>query len=110
MNDKLSDELLLACGLLYYHGEQLRVSTNGWQSLLSEFRLDDVEVPVLTHTQLIGARVNVIWIGAFRIDAFGDKDSFNAGDQAVRIQNGTLKMKRLQINSQQNDFRSFIIL
>jgi hypothetical protein len=24
MNDKLSDELLLACGLLYYHGEELR--------------------------------------------------------------------------------------
>jgi hypothetical protein len=108
MNDKLSDELLLECGLLYYHGEQLRVNGKGWQSLLSEFRLDDVEVTVLTHTQLIGSRVNVIRIGAFRIDAFGDKDSFNAGDQAVRIQNGTLKLKRLRINSQQNDFRSSI--
>jgi hypothetical protein len=43
-----------------------------------------------------------------RIGAFGDKDSFSAGDQAVRIQNGTLKMKRLRINSQQNDFRSSI--
>jgi hypothetical protein len=75
--------------LLYYHGGQLRVSQNGWQSPLSEFRLYDVEVTVLTHTQLIGSRVNVIRIGAFRIgafriDDFGDKDSFNAGDQAVR--------------------------
>jgi hypothetical protein len=34
MNDKLSDELLLACGLLYYHGEQLRVRKSGWESLL----------------------------------------------------------------------------
>ncbi len=34
MNDKLSDELLLACGLLYYHGEQLRVGEKEWESLL----------------------------------------------------------------------------
>jgi hypothetical protein len=46
--------------------------------------------------------------GTYRLGAFGDKDSFHAGDQAVRTQNGKLKMKRLRISSQQNDFRSSI--
>jgi hypothetical protein len=46
--------------------------------------------------------------GICRLGAFGDKDSFHAGNQAVRTQNGTLKMKRLRINSEQNDFRSSI--
>jgi hypothetical protein len=34
ISDRLSDELLLACGLLYYHGDQLRVRKKEWESLI----------------------------------------------------------------------------
>jgi hypothetical protein len=34
MNDRLSDKLLLACGLSKQHGEQLRVGEKEWESLL----------------------------------------------------------------------------
>jgi hypothetical protein len=61
ISDKLSDELLLACGLLYYHSGKLRVRKNEWESLTrSEFHLDDVEVTVQTHANLIGSRDNVV--------------------------------------------------
>jgi hypothetical protein len=84
MNDRLSDDLLLACGLLYYHGDQLRVSKQQWELFLGEFRLYDVEVTRLTLTALIGCRVNVIRIGAF----VGDDEKLDAGKLAARIQNG----------------------
>jgi hypothetical protein len=99
MNDRLSDDLLLACGLLYYHGDQLRVSKQQWELFRGEFRLCDVEVTCLTLTALIESRVNVI-----RIGALGKKTPFHAGEQAECTQKGTMKMKRLRITSQQNDF------
>jgi hypothetical protein len=104
VNDELSDELLLACGLIYYHSGKLRIKNKEWESLLIEFRLnDDVEVTSLTHTNLIGSRVHVI-----RIGSLGAQKSFRAGDQAASIQNGTLKIEPLTIYSQQNDFRNSI--
>jgi hypothetical protein len=44
MNDRLSDDLLVDCGLLYYVGEQLRFRKKEWDLLRGEFRLDDAEV------------------------------------------------------------------
>jgi hypothetical protein len=105
ISDMLTDELLLACGLLEPYGEgEFRVNQEEWESLLKQFHLiDEVEVTAETHRNLIGEKVQVI-----RIGSFGAPLPFSAGDQAVCIQNGTLKMKRLAIYSQQNDFRHSI--
>ena len=88
MNDKLSDDLLLACGLLKPHGEGIRVNKTEWESLRREFRLDDdVEVTAQTNKKLIGQKVHMIRMGLLvrrRLSM-----------QAVRTQNETFKMKRL---------------
>jgi hypothetical protein len=78
MNDRLSDDLLLACGLLHYYGDQLRVSKQQWEFFRGEFRLYDVAVARLTLTALIGSRVNVIRMGAF----VGDDEKLDAGKLA----------------------------
>jgi hypothetical protein len=65
----LLDELLLACRLLYYHGEQLRVRKSEWQSPRLEFRLYDVEVAVLTPCN---------FLNAIQLGTFDDEEPFHA--------------------------------
>jgi hypothetical protein len=98
MNDIYSDELLLACGLLYYYGDQLRFREKEWDMLKGEFRLDDCETTEVTIATLVGTRVRVIRLGAF----VGDNEKLDGKRQAIGTKEGTFKIKRLRITSQQN--------
>jgi hypothetical protein len=104
MNDIYSDELLLACGLLYYYGDQLRFRENQWDLLKGEFGLDDCETTEVTIGTLVGTRVRVIRLGAF----VGDNEKLDGKRQAIRTKEGTFKIKRLRITSQQNDFKKAV--
>jgi hypothetical protein len=50
----LSDELLMACGLLQQHGKLLRLCRNEWEKLQTEFRLD-IDESASTNTKEYGA-------------------------------------------------------
>jgi hypothetical protein len=95
MNAIYSDELLLACGLLYYYGDQLRFREDQWDLLKGEFGLDDCETTQVTIGPLVGTRVRVIRLGAF----VGDSEKL----QAIRTKEGTFKIKRLRITPQQDE-------
>jgi hypothetical protein len=61
MNDIYSDELLLACGLLFYYGDQLRFREAEWELLKGEFKLHDCEIAHVTIENLVGHKVRVIF-------------------------------------------------
>jgi hypothetical protein len=90
MNDKLSDELLLKCGLLKRYGaEGIRVDKKWWESLRREFQLsDDVEVTAQTHRSLIGEKVQVIRIGSSGTDYFGRKRKADGPPLAIARSSG----------------------
>jgi hypothetical protein len=80
MNDMLSDELLLACGLLHYHGNQLRFREEQWELLQGEFQLYDAEV------SRVGSKEKVIRLGALWLMMI----SLMQGKRAVRTKDETL--------------------
>jgi len=53
MRNELTNDLLLACGLLYKHGKQLRVSRDSRNDLRHEFSLD-IEFEQKTY-KLVGS-------------------------------------------------------
>jgi hypothetical protein len=61
VNDRLSDELLLTCGLLQQHGKQLGVCVNEWEKLKSEFALD-VEATNKDSTLIGNRQLFIAWV------------------------------------------------
>jgi hypothetical protein len=69
------NDFLVASGLMKWHGEELTVDVDSWNDLKNERNGDvDIGIDTVSHAQLIGEKVAVIRIGAFKIG----ENPFNA--------------------------------
>ena len=98
MTDKRTNDLLLACGLMKWHGKKLHIDVESWIQLKAEYCLD-IENVYVTQGKLIGKRVPVVRVGGFK-----ENDPFNALTLVKDITAGNYKNPRMRFTAERTAF------